>query len=212
MIYDFKTLTRESFDKIQIAGNRGPMFEVCMKEVLPKGHLMEFGVYVGHSINYLANLVPARTFHGFDSFQGLPEEWVRDKDQKNGGTHRKGHFALRDLPKVRDNVSLYKGWFSDTLPAWLQENPGEVAFIHNDADLYSSTIYTLKTLDPRIVPGTILLFDELIPWNEASQGRGYPNWSAHEWKALLEWMETCNRKISLIARTRFEQAAVRVEA
>lgn len=211
MIYDSKTLTPEAFDKIQIAGNRGPLYEVCMKQVLPKGHLMEFGVYVGHSINYLADLVPNRKFHGFDSFEGLPEEWVRDKDAKQG-TLRKGHFRMGKLPEVRSNVTLHKGWFNDTLPVWLQDNPGEVAFIHNDSDIYSSSIFTLKMLDCRMVPGTIILFDELIPWNEASQGRGYPNWREHEWKALSEWMETCNRKISLIARTRFEQAAVRVEA
>lgn len=211
MIYDASTLKPEDFNNIAIAGNRGPLYEVAMREVLPRGHLMEFGVYVGHSINYLADLVPARIFHGFDSFEGLPEEWVRDKDAKQG-TLRKGHFSIRELPKVRGNVVLHKGWFSDSLPVWLENNPGEVAFIHNDSDLYTSSIFTLRALDYRIVPGTLILFDELIPWNEASQGRGYPNWREHEWKALLEWMRDCNRKISLVARTRFEQALVRVEA
>ena len=33
----------------------------------------EFGVYKGDSINRLARLRPHKLFHGFDSFEGLPE-------------------------------------------------------------------------------------------------------------------------------------------
>jgi len=210
MIYDADTLKPEEFDNIPIFANRGPLFELCMREVLPEGHLVELGVYVGHSVNYLADLVPQRIFHGFDSFEGLPEAWVRTAGRE---VLNKGHFRMGKLPQVKSNVVLHKGWFSDTIPEWLVNNPGNVAFLHNDSDLYSSTIFALRALDSRLVSGSIILFDELIDWYPPdSQGRArYGNWPDHEWKALKEWMGDCNRRVSLMGRTPFEQAVIRVE-
>jgi len=37
---------------------------------------MDFGVYKGASINWLAGLKPDVTFFGLDSFDGLPEAWT----------------------------------------------------------------------------------------------------------------------------------------
>ena len=39
------------------------------------GARLELGVYEGRSINFMAKLDPDWTYHGFDSFEGLPEEW-----------------------------------------------------------------------------------------------------------------------------------------
>jgi hypothetical protein len=39
------------------------------------GKALEFGVCNGHSINYMAAVRPEASFHGFDSFNGLPESW-----------------------------------------------------------------------------------------------------------------------------------------
>ena len=39
------------------------------------GDIFEFGVYKGGTINYLAHKMPNSIIYGFDSFQGLPEDW-----------------------------------------------------------------------------------------------------------------------------------------
>jgi hypothetical protein len=52
--------------------------------------------------------------------------------------------------------------------------------LHIDCALYSSTACVLRLVAERIVPGTVILFDELI---------GYPGWQEGEYKALCEWVE-----------------------
>ena len=146
------------------------------------GHVLEFGVHTGRSTRALAAALPARTIHGFDSFEGLPSDWSRSP----GSTYRAGHFRVDRLPEVPRNVRLWKGWFADTLPAWLAKHDGDLAFVHVDCDLYESTRTVLDALDARIRPGTIIVFDELCDW----RNRGvYPLWEQGEWRALREWLQ-----------------------
>lgn len=141
---------------------------------IQEGLICEFGVFKGQSITWFATWFPDRTIHGFDSFEGLPEDWT-------GYNISASVFDLKGvLPKVPDNVQLHKGWFSETLPGFLEENPGPVAFIHIDCDLYSSTKDALSILAPRIQPGTIIAFDEYY---------NYPLWREHEHKALVEFCQ-----------------------
>ena len=44
---------------------------------LPDGEVLEFGVYSGGSITRTATALAPKVIHGFDSFEGLPEKWVR---------------------------------------------------------------------------------------------------------------------------------------
>ncbi|MFP4045271.1 MAG: hypothetical protein ACLFTP_12040, partial [Rhodosalinus sp.] len=68
------------------------------------------------------------TVWGFDSFEGLEEDWT---GHARGG--RKGRFALGGkLPEVRPGVRLVKGRVQDTVPGWLSTNEGPVAFAHLD--------------------------------------------------------------------------------
>ena len=209
MIYDAETLSIEAFDKLPVMAGRPGIIKACLERVPAEGHVLEFGVWAGGSINFIADLVPGKIVHGFDSFEGLPEDWVMDKAAEVT-THKKGHFAVKGLPAVRKNVVLHKGWFEKTVPAWLEANEGPVSFLHNDSDLYSSTACVLTEFNKRLVPGTIILFDELSDWSKALK-KVYPNWREHEWKALLEWMRDYDRKIIPLFRTSTYQAAVMVE-
>ena len=90
----------------------------------------------------------------------------------------KGHFNVNgSLPKVSNRISLYKGFFVDTLPGFLGKHSETVAFIHLDADTYESTRYVLSQLILRIRIGTIIIFDEYI---------GYPGWKNGEFLAFQE--------------------------
>lgn len=135
----------------------------------PGGLYCEFGVYKGETINFIASKIP-HTVHGFDSFEGLPEDWRAGFEA--------GAFAT-PLPEVRANVKLHKGWFDKSVPVWAKEHQGPLAFAHLDADLYSSTKTVLDILVDRVVAGTVLQFDEYF---------NYPGWKEGEYKAFQEFV------------------------
>lgn len=39
------------------------------------GHILDLGVYRSVSTKALARIFPSKIIHGFDSFEGLPEDW-----------------------------------------------------------------------------------------------------------------------------------------
>jgi hypothetical protein len=157
-----------------------------------EGLYAEFGVNQGGTINYIAKKKPDHMIHGFDSFEGLPEDWA-------GNSTFAGYFNCNGtLPKVAENVVLHKGWFKDTVPKFASNCPGPMAFLHVDCDLYSSTVTIFKALGDRIVPGTVIVFDEYF---------NYPNWTSHEHKAFREFMAASGKKFKYIGYS-IQQVAV----
>jgi len=137
------------------------------------GLVAEFGVDTGSTINFIADIVK-REVHGFDSFEGLPEDWIGYADFSER-FRRQGK-----PPKVRHNVNLHKGLFEKTLPEFLQTYAEDFAFIHVDCDLYSSTKTIFEYCSSRLKPGTVIVFDEFF---------NYPNWRQHEYRAFMEYAE-----------------------
>jgi hypothetical protein len=138
------------------------------------GMLLEFGVHNGNTLRMIAEVAGAtRAIYGFDSFRGLPEDWA-------GHLETKGSFDLKGrMPTVPAHVQLVAGWFDETLPGFLAAHPGQVAYLHVDCDLYSSTRTVLWALADRLAVGTIIEFDEYF---------NYPNWQQHEYKAWAEFV------------------------
>ncbi len=153
--------------------DRWALLRHAASESTPTGLMIECGVADGASLRHLANN-SSRPFQGFDSFEGLPENW-------DGTFERKGKFSRGgSLPEVPGNVTLHKGWFDQTLPAFLTTHPNDpVAMLHVDCDIYSSTVTIFRELGPRLVPGSIIVFDEYF---------NYPNWQRHEFKAFQEFI------------------------
>lgn len=158
-----------------------------------QGLFLEFGVATGRTLNHWARLWPSKIIHGFDGFQGLPEDWIWNI--------RRGHFRQR-LPWVRSNCELVVGWFNETMHDFLGKHTQPLAFLHIDCDLYSSTVYVLEKLHDRMQSGTIIVFDEYF---------NFPGWRQDEFRA---WQEFCQRHdveyeyIGMV--TRHQQVAVRV--
>jgi len=169
------------------------MLSALARTVPGAGHVAEFGVFKGRSIRELARALPGRTIHGFDSFRGLPAPWRRSVTS----TYEAGHFDPGEMPEVPANVRLWPGFFEASLPGWLREHEGPMALVHVDCDLYESTATVLCALDERLVPGTVVVFDELCDWNESGV---YPNWRAGEWRALSEWTASRGRAFRALAR------------
>ncbi len=156
-------IRRDRLDLLRWALSRAP----------DTGLVLEFGVEKGASINCLGKAT-SRQVHGFDSFEGLPEDW-------HGTAETRGKFSLAGrLPQVPANVTLHKGWFDVSLPEFLRRHTEQAAFIHVDCDVYSSTQTVFTLLESRIVPGTVIVFDEYF---------NYPGWRQHEYKAFQEFIE-----------------------
>jgi hypothetical protein len=137
------------------------------------GLILEFGVFRGGTIRYMAKRFPDRIIHGFDSFEGLPVAW-------QGTGHAEGAFHARGrMPRVPANVRLHRGFFDATLPLWAQKHPDPLAFIHVDCDLYESTKTIFDVLGPRIGPGVVIVFDDYF---------SYPGWQLGEHKAFQEFI------------------------
>lgn len=126
---------------------------------------LEFGVREGVSMRCVceSHRHEESTFHGFDTFEGLPEAWVPAWGGRSVGHARdKGEMAA-SMPLLEDTrVHLFKGLIQDTLPRWLKENeiPGRL-FVNIDTDLYTAALFVLTMMHPYMKPGDILHFDEL---------------------------------------------------
>jgi Macrocin-O-methyltransferase (TylF) len=177
---------------------REKMYEYLNRSFFGAGRLpidfFEFGVHMGGSLRMWCEIhnSPESRFFGFDSFRGLPERWNR---APAGAYSAEGIIPQIDDPRVE----FIAGWFQDTLPGFLKVyEPKNRLVIHNDSDLYSSTLYCLTTLNSLISSGTLVVFDEFYD-------------PVHEYRALCDYAAAYRRRFRIVARTaRFTQAAVEI--
>lgn len=195
--------TRESIEfindnmhDIMIFENRNGIRNYYLNNITIDGLFLEFGVFEGDSINLIAKKFKNKTIHGFDSFEGLPQDW-------DGSFYDKEYFNLKgELPKVEKNVILHKGWFEDTIPEFIKSNKDNIAFLHIDCDLYSSTKTVFDLIGNRIQKGTIIQFDEFL---------NTVNWKKHEYKAFSEFVEKNNVKFDYLAVDGNGRVCVRIK-
>lgn len=180
---------------LPLDGHRTYLKEVCSRINLSGLHC-EFGVNRGSTISIISSHIGDNKIYGFDSFEGLPEHWDNDNPkgvyslggkippgplnkavQEDPGMYSTAmHEALTGWP---ENVELVQGMVQDTVPKFLKENEGDIAFAHLDLDIYSATRSVLQNIVERVQTGTILAFDELLD---------YPTYREHEIKALAEML------------------------
>ncbi len=144
---------------------------------------LEFGVFTGASMETWCRLLrhPQSVLHGFDTFEGMPEDF----DTRTGIV--KGAFNVAGKPPSIDDprVAFVRGRFEETLPSY-QVREHDQLIINIDCDLYSSTACVLKYMAPHIRPGTILIFDDM----------GQPQ---HEPRAFAEFLRERDGRFRLIA-------------
>ena len=187
---DTVSYIQSSMSNAMIMKDEFEVLTYALSVAKPEGLHMEFGVRSGTTINHIARQLPDKTVYGFDSFEGLPEDW-------SGWMQVKGSFGGEGIPKVEPNVDLVKGWFDQSLPDFLQGNTQNIAFVHVDSDLYSSAKTILSELSPHIKPGTIVVFNEYF---------NYPNWREHEFRALQEFNQRSELDYEYLCWGKFEVA------
>jgi hypothetical protein len=157
---------------------------------------LEFGVFEGASMKFWSNLNnnTESRFFGFDSFEGLPEEWHSGRG--------KGAFSTGGKsPQITDpRVRFVHGWFQESLRGFMASySPRARLVIHIDCDLYSSALYCLTTLDPIIQRGTTIVLDDFYD-------------ALHVYRALSDYCSAYTRRYKLLARThQLGQVAIQMQ-
>ena len=153
------------------------------------GDIVEFGSYKGGSGIMMAlmlqKLGSKRHIHLFDSFEGLPEpDEVQDKGYKKGqfkSNYEKLSAYLIELG-IEDYITIHKGWFRDTLPAYLS-NEVHISLMHVDCDLYTSTMDCFPQVYPRLGERGVCVLDD---FNDGGRG---------EKLAIIECLEELNETV-----------------
>lgn len=176
-----------SWDDIILRGREDLWTRTLKALPSPDILMLEFGVWRGESMAYLlqANTSEKSRFFGFDSFEGLPEDWrgmAAERFDRDG-----------ELPDIDDDrLRFVKGWFRDTLPGMLDELEalavGRSLIVHFDADLYSSSLYLLFILGTRF-KSYHFIFDEF---------------SGHETRALFNFAQATGAKADFLYRLDWE--------
>jgi Macrocin-O-methyltransferase (TylF) len=153
------------------------------------GALMEFGTWWGQNLVLLENL---RAIHepfnkqrmivGFDTFSGYTKASEQDKDSKVWVEHSystakdykaylaellEAHEGSNVLGHVRGIHRLIEGDVEKTAPQYFKDHPETVvALAYFDMGLYKPTKAALAAVKPHLVPGSVILLDELT-WTES---------------------------------------------
>jgi O-methyltransferase len=130
----------------------------------------------------------AMRFFAFDSFRGLPAPKGLDRRSSD---FTEGQFACSSdafLDRLKrsgidlDKVVAVPGWFNDTCTKGTitKYNMTAASIVHIDCDLYESAKTVLKFVEPLLVDGTVLIFDDWYCF------RGNPEFG--EQRAFREWV------------------------
>lgn len=172
-----------AFATVPVTADRGGLHELVSAH-LGAGPLdyLEFGVWWGKSLKHWTSLNtdPGSRFFGFDTFEGLPENWASTP---------KGTFSTRGQPpSLQDHrVRFVVGLFQNTLYPFLADYQRlDRAVFHIDCDLYSSTLFCLAAMDRYLRPGDVLIFDEFYSLE-------------HEFDAFLDYTRSFYRVLKPLA-------------
>jgi O-methyltransferase len=153
LINDFYSWKRDYPKRYKLFDVVAATYELDRKNLL----YLEFGVASGNSFFWWMkkNNHPDSAFRGFDTFEGLPEEW---------GGFKKGAMAFDQKEVSDDRAEFIRGIFQESLHPFIESNKNllqtKPKIIHLDADLFSSTIFVLSQLYPYLKKGDIIFFDE----------------------------------------------------
>ena len=133
------------------------------------GDVVEFGCYAGTTSLFIRRLLDQhgqsgkRTFHVYDSFQGLPQKSSQDQSPA-GSDFEAGKLSVSKKEFLHQfkaaNLNppiIHKSWFNQ-LSA--QDIPKQIAFAFLDGDFYSSILDSLSLIWPHLVNGAIVVVDD----------------------------------------------------
>ena len=130
------------------------------------GDIAECGVRHGKSSLFILSGMgtgSGRSFHIFDSFEGLSEPRSFDRNESGDTAWKKGELAveeqtvLRNLRGFDTPIELHKGWIPDRFK---DVKNSKFAFVHVDVDLYEPTRDSFAFFYPRMSKGGVMICDD----------------------------------------------------
>ena len=163
------------------------------RTVVANGSWTEFGVFSGNTLRMMSKRrADTGMVYAFDSFRGLPDRWRNVSYAPALEKYvSRGAFSLQGRPPDIDlyNVAYIVGLFGATVPSFVHEVRRPAAFVHIDCDLFSSAQTVLCSMVPRMVHGTVVVFDELV---------NYPEYRLGEMLALWKCMNRSSLRMRVI--------------
>lgn len=157
---------------------------VSIREQIPKGDIIEFGVYQGGTTRQLASW--GRRVWALDTYTGIPSE---EYSEDNGDHDYPGKFSpnlsVWDMFKDYPNICPIKGRFADTLSVLPEV---QIAFAYMDCDLYESYMQAFEWLELHLVKDSHVFIDDYFACAGCRK-------ALHEWEQEkpIEYIP-CNEK------------------
>jgi O-methyltransferase len=150
------------------------------------GDFIECGVWQGGcaaAMQLTAQALPTvgpRALHLFDSFEGLPpvqaidgpmaKSWQQDVAgpiyfDNCTASLESVQQNLRQLGLDGGPITLHKGWFEQTVPAFAEQYGGTIALLRLDGDWYESTKVCLENLYPLVSENGVVIIDDYYAWD-----------------------------------------------
>ena len=140
------------------------------------GDAAELGVNQGNFAKFINELLPDRTLHLFDTFEGFDQKdeiierqnsFVnsREIDRLNSEFKQTSVELVLSKMKYPDKVEMHKGYFPSTIP----DEEKTFAFVSLDTDLYQPMFEGLKYFYPRLSTGGYIMIHD---YNDINCGPG----------------------------------------
>ncbi len=176
----------------KILGKLLHRFDFFLKVKDLPGDIVELGVFKGSGIATFSKFVDIycpnsnKKIIGFDIFSVDESDIILNKDSKLDKDKmldvysriNTNELTLENVTKRLDNMNINKKYFlikgdiEETLPKFIDENPGmRASLIYFDLDLERPTYCGLKYLWDRLLPGGIIVFDE-YEYHKFSESNG----------------------------------------
>lgn len=133
-----------------------------------EGDIVELGCYRGTTSLFIERLLKVqdqrfRSFHVYDSFEGLPEKSPEDKGVL-GEHFKKGELQVSKKDFIGQfkkaglkSPIIHKAWFNELTK---NDIPNKIAFAFLDGDFYQSILTSLKLTWPKLSKGGIVCIDD----------------------------------------------------
>lgn len=187
---DYIDFVKNIYPFIPLAENKNQHLQIALEQADNDGYYLEFGTGKGNStinISFKKSNIKKIKIYTFDSFHGLPEDWILSQDHYNPKGKFNENGNIPSYLKVLKNVKVVKGWYDKTISRFIKNhNINKISFLHIDCDLYSSTKLIFDNFLPFFNGKCVIVFDEFCNYEGAEK---------HEYKAFYEFL---NNNIEII--------------